>query len=72
MIDPGKYDGLCTAARVAAQAQGCIVIVFNGAQGNGFSCQAPPELMAALPALLRQTADNIERDVQADMMGPRN
>lgn len=72
VIGPGKYDLLCTMARELARAEAAIVIILNGNRGNGFSCQGTPEVTAALPALLRHTADNIERVHQANMMGPRN
>jgi hypothetical protein len=40
MIGPGKYDQYATLVREATNAQGVVVIVFEGDQGNGFSVQA--------------------------------
>lgn len=62
MIGPGKYD-VASIARSYARAQGVIVIVFDGFRGSGFSCQATPEIIAALPKILRETADKIEADL---------
>ena len=59
---PGKYDDLATIVREQAAAEGVIVIVVNGAAGNGFSVQArTPDIAALLPRLLRLVADEIER-----------
>lgn len=61
-IGPGKYDLECTHAREAAQAEGAILIIFNGEHGQGFSVQAPPKLMRAIPSLLHIIADKIQED----------
>jgi hypothetical protein len=60
-IGPGKYDAQCTKVREETQAGGVLLAVFNGNQGTGFSVQAPFELAIALPAILRDTADQIEK-----------
>ncbi len=58
---PGKYDDACTAARLATDAAGVVLIVLGGKQGSGFSVQVEGEdLTWALPALLRSVADQIE------------
>jgi spore coat polysaccharide biosynthesis predicted glycosyltransferase SpsG len=62
MMGPGKYDVACTRARVHTQAQGVILVVFGGKDGNGFSCQLPPEIAKEVPAILRVVADSIEAD----------
>lgn len=63
MIGPGKYDELCTLVRETANAEGAIVIIFNGNQGEGFSCQAPLVLTARLPSILRKLAEDIEKSI---------
>lgn len=61
-IGPGKYDAECTELRKRLEAEGGILIaVFNGAKGDGFSAQLTPRYAAALPRMLRQMADEIER-----------
>jgi len=60
-LGPGKYDQLCTIAREAAKAEGAMLIVIHGQFGNGFSVQASAEATVALPSILRQVADSIER-----------
>jgi hypothetical protein len=59
-IGPGKYDDVCTVARETANAEGCILVILDGSQGSGFSCQATIEITVKLPALLRKVADEIE------------
>ena len=62
MLGPGKYDELCTYVREQTKAAGVVVIVLGGEDGHGFSVQAPLEVAATLPRLLRIMADSIERD----------
>jgi hypothetical protein len=62
MLGPGKYDAEATAAFEQTEAQGVILIVLGGNRGHGFSAQVTAEAMAAIPALLRAVADQIEAD----------
>lgn len=62
-LGPGKYDDLATDARKRAKAAAVILVVFDGADGSGFSCQAPAYVVANLPAVLRKLADSIEGDM---------
>jgi hypothetical protein len=58
---PGKYDKECVDALVATDAQCCILIVFDGKQGSGFSVNSrQPGAEKMLPKLLRSMADQIE------------
>ena len=61
---PGSYDDLCTHVRLQAKAEGAIVIVLNGEKGNGFSVQGDWQINAALPGILRQVAEQIEKDMR--------
>jgi hypothetical protein len=63
-MGPGKYDALATIVSKRAAAHGVIVVVINGKRGSGFSVQATAEITAALPTLLREVADGIERDLK--------
>ena len=65
MIGPGVYDQLCTTIREATDADGCILLIFNGTAGNGASIQVTEDIMPLAPAVLRQIADDIEADIQA-------
>jgi len=56
------YDNWCTKVREGTKSSGVILIVFGGEAGSGFSMQATPELTMALPAILRNVADQIDRD----------
>lgn len=64
-LGPGKYDDLCTLVREKATARGAIVIVIEGERGDGFSCQATLAITRALPALLREMADQIDGDLKS-------
>lgn len=60
---PGKYDDLCTHARLQAKADGAFLIIFGGPGGGGFACQASPEVTAILPAMLEDFAAQIREDL---------
>ena len=60
MLGPGKYDDLCGYVREKAEAIGAIVIIFQGKDGHGFSCQLPAEAISGIPDILRQIAKQIE------------
>ena len=64
MKGPGKYDGACTLAREMAKTEGAVLIIFNGCAGQGFSAQLPSHLLASLPRVLRDMADQIEADMK--------
>lgn len=65
---PGKYDPQCTQARMACDAQGCVLIVYGGKHGEGFSVQGPLEMLQALPLVLRTMASHVEEDLRAKGM----
>lgn len=58
----GKYDGLCTYVREQADADGAIVIIFNGNKGGGFSVQANGSTLLVLPSFLEQMAKQMRID----------
>jgi len=62
MLGPGKYDDLCTKARQEAEAAGAILLLMDGNKGTGFSAQLTLDHMFAIPGILRQMADQIEKD----------
>jgi hypothetical protein len=66
--NPGKYDAECTILRESTKARGAIAIVFEGTKGNGFSIQADLLTLLRLPEILRNVADDIEKDT-ADING---
>jgi hypothetical protein len=70
-VGAGKYDDVCTFVRVQTQAAGALVVVLDGAKGDGFSLQGDVATVLALPELLEHLARQIradrsreERDVQ--------
>lgn len=67
-IGPGKYDDLCTYVREQAKAQGAIILVLGGEQGEGFCCQADLAVTAALPQILRHIADTMQADLERDVL----
>lgn len=62
-MGPGRYDDLCTEARLKADAAGALLIVFGGSKGDGFAAQLPAELTLMLPGILRIVADQIEESI---------
>ena len=61
-LGPGKYDEALTRARKDCGATSAILIVLDGSKGAGFACQTTPLELGALPAILRQVADQIEAE----------
>lgn len=64
MIGPGKYETETSIVRELTRARGVVLMVIDGHRGSGFSAQLPPELLASLPAALREVADQIEADAR--------
>ena len=64
MTGAGKYDPICTAARLATKAEGLLLCVLGGELGDGFSVQATPEQLEKLVPVLRTVADQIEADLK--------
>ena len=62
MMGPGKYDDLTTYVREKSEAHGVIVIIVGGNKGEGFSCQADIVTLSLLPKMLRDVANQIEKD----------
>jgi hypothetical protein len=58
-LGPGKYDDLASYVRERADAEGVIVIVVNGRQGNGFSVQGTATVTLKIPDLLDIVANEI-------------
>ena len=59
----GKYDHLVTLVRQHAHAHGAVVLIFEGNRGTGFSGQGSIAFYRALPAALREVADQIEAEI---------
>jgi hypothetical protein len=70
-LGPGKYDALCTHVREQTKARGVLLIVIDGDQGAGFSCQADLEVTLTLPDLLEFLARQIRADGGA-LAGPKS
>lgn len=66
-VGPGKYDPILTRVREELRAEGVVLIVFNGKDGGGFSCQASLEMTRALPDILRSMADQMADDIARDV-----
>lgn len=63
MHGPGKYDSICALAKATTGAESCVLIVLNGANGDGISCKATLDGMQMLPDILRKIADGLEKDI---------
>ena len=64
MLGPGKYDKFATDIRQAVSAAGVVLIVLDGNQGFGFSCQADLASTLKLPDMLEHIARQIREDMQ--------
>ena len=63
-LGPGKYAVECERDLRETEASAVLLIVLNGKKGNGFSMATLyPELMAAVPSILRDMANEIESSV---------
>jgi hypothetical protein len=72
-MGPGKYDGVCSLAREATEGKAVVLIVLDGNRGSGFSVQAESlGITSSLSALLRVTADVIERSLVDEIQGKTN
>lgn len=57
----GKYDPECVKALVDTGAEAVVLVVLGGREGSGFAVNSKSaEIVAKLPALLRELADQIE------------
>lgn len=62
---PGKYDEEATMVRLSTMARAVLVIVLGGNRGQGFSIQSDhPDILKAMPSMLRNIADQIEQDTK--------
>lgn len=60
-MGPGKYDAEVTELRQRLKANGILLLVVQGERGSGFSAQLSGEDVLALPNVLRQLAEQIEK-----------
>jgi hypothetical protein len=69
----GKYDQVCEFALRATGARVALVAILEGNRGSGFSLSmVDPRLEAAIPALLRDIANQIEAAQLARSGGKRH
>jgi hypothetical protein len=60
---PGKYDDACTQVREQLQADGVMLVVFDGNQGSGISVQGSLATLAKLPGIL----EGLAREMRASL-----
>lgn len=60
----GKYEALCSQVRETTHAEGCVLIILDGENGNGFSVEGTAEVLQQLPTMLCSIADKIEKDLE--------
>jgi hypothetical protein len=66
----GRYDVPCQNLVIMLDADAVVLIVIGGCNGSGMSISADANraaLAADVPKLLRQMADDAERDLKAPM-----
>jgi hypothetical protein len=65
MIGPGRYDDVAIKVREDTGAKMVCVCIAGGILGSGFSVQcADPVMLHRLPYVLRQVADQVEKDLR--------
>jgi hypothetical protein len=62
MIGPGKYDEEATALLEKHQASGVVLAILAPNGRAGFSVQGTTVVLLAIPKLLREIADELEKD----------
>ena len=67
-----KYDEALTLARKKAKASAALLIVLDGENGPGFSCQGKLDTLAALPEILLMVAKEIEGELRRNKAGNGN
>jgi len=65
MIGPGKYDSLAAFVKDYTQAEGVIIVVFNGNQGHGMSCKLTERLMMPAAVALNAAIVGIYEDYES-------
>lgn len=67
MFLSGKYDDLCALIKSLTEADGVLLLVFDGKKGSGVTAEVPRAIYEALPDHLRTLADQYEHQIK----GPR-
>ena len=57
----GNYDDYAARVQAETNAEGVLLIVLGGNKGTGFSVVATERVVAAIPRIIRDTADMIEK-----------
>ena len=63
-LGPSRYDATAEAVLLLTGAHGVVLGIIGGNQGSGFAIKATADLHLQLPGILRQIADEIERDME--------
>lgn len=63
MIGPGKYDELAERLMKEHEADGIVLIVCKGKEGNGAAVKGTEEVMAMLPNFFHQMAESLAKDL---------
>lgn len=59
---PGKYDRFLTQVKDETGTINAALIISDGNLGSGFSVQGTGDFLLRLPAILRNIADQVEKD----------
>lgn len=62
-VGGGKYDGFADVLRRHTGADGVVLLILGGFLGQGFTVQGTEEVVRALPKMLREIADQVEKDL---------
>ena len=67
--NPGKYGEVCKMVRETTEAEGVVLMVFNGKSGAGFEVQVPAGILFQLPDILEFMAKGIRKDLKKTLEG---
>lgn len=70
-IGPGKYDDVASEIRERLKADGVLLIVMNGDQGDGVAAQVTALRLFGLADMLEALAGKFREDLK-DLMGRSN
>lgn len=64
MKGAGKYDLQCSKARKSTKAKAAILIIIDGKEGSGISVQVNPNDVSKVAPILRNIADQMEKELE--------
>jgi len=65
VLEPGRYDEICTAVAALTDASSIVLLIVGGNQGSGVSIGAlDRQFLERLPGLLRFISDDLKQKLE--------